>query len=244
MDIKFRNLFFKYKECWFNRNSSYIFDDDLDFVEFKDSFCDLKLRLMPFYVGSISLTDDLDAIFAKFSPGFKNEIRRAEKEGVYVSFETNSDILKDCLNSYVKFSEEKKIAHLRQSTLETYLSENSLLVSRAMHKEIVIRYHLYIKSSACCSLLASFPSFGLGTDYKKNFLGWANRFLHWTDMIYFKNVGIQSYSLGGIGNLTEAKSSGIAKFKHEMTPEIECRYNGIVALSLKYKIYRFLRRLI
>lgn len=244
MHLRLKNLFFRYKECWFNTNESYTFEEGLDFIEFKDSFCNVRSSLSPFYVGSISLFDELDLIFARLSPGFRNEVRRAEKEGVYTSYQTSLDILEECFTSYIEFSKEKKIAFIRKSTLENYLSENSLLISRAIHKGIVIRYHLYVKSNFCCSLLASFPSLNKQNDYKKTFLGWANRFLHWSDMVHFKKAGIGSYSLGGIGNSIEAKNSGIAKFKHEMTPEVECRYNGIVAISLKYKIYRFLRKLI
>ena len=59
------------------------------------------------------------------------------------------------------------------------------------------------------------------TEIDKNFISYANSFLHYQDMLYFKSLGIKTYDLGGYGVDTEDKSIlAINQFKDGFRGEL------------------------
>lgn len=65
-----------------------------------------------------------------------------------------------------------------------------------------------------------------------------NKYLHWKDILSFKERGYSRYEWGGITDVENP--NGIDRFKMEFGGEVQIYYNYIVANSLKGRLYLYL----
>lgn len=240
MNIKYRKGPIRFCEIWFNKNTYINVLKDIqgkaDVVIFHESHIPLSNNSMPFCNGVISLERDIDTLFRGFNSGFRNEIRRAEAEGIF----TTPCMLIESIDSiyavYIKFCNLKKIQPYSYSILQKYSNSKKLFLSRASLNSQCIQAHIYIVDEDEVILLASFP---LCYDVPRKIVGWANRKLHWTDINFFKQYGILRYNLGGMGNPATEENKSIIAFKNEMSPMNMLYYQDAMPVSWIGNCYFF-----
>jgi Pyruvate/2-oxoacid:ferredoxin oxidoreductase gamma subunit len=78
----------------------------------------------------------------------------------------------------------------------------------------------------------------------RNFIGRANRFLHFQDMIYFKELGFKIYDLGGYKlNTTRVDLLNVNKFKDGFRGElVEQSHYETYSLVLMKLIHKLIQR--
>ena len=205
------------------------------------------------YEDQCSLISDLtlpeEELFSQNSKNGRNEIRRAKSDSVEIKHYSSKDILdkNEILNSFVndyfKLLKEKKIANAYNAeAVKNYIKTGHFWLSYATDNDSFTLWHGYIADKKNVKLLYSASNFR-SAEINRNSSGRINRLLHWQDMLFFKDAGVESYDWGGVGNNFEFKS-GISKFKKSFggTP---VRYHTLIlANSLKGKLaIKLLKRL-
>jgi len=188
----------------------------------------------------IDLTQAKETIFQKYKTKTRNEIRRAIKEKVVFSIETN---LNDFISFYNGFAFKKGQALLSYNSLSKL---KPLTITKASQNDKAIVMHAYItdKKTNTVRLIHS-ASKRLDVDSNRRLIGWSNRFLHYQDMLYFKEKNIKTYDLGGTAHHTKTKDNHhIEEFKKEFGGYIvdEYQYESIphfLAINIKRLISQF-----
>lgn len=196
-----------YSQKWFYDNISFI--DSLKIVSYlQTNYRRRKLFFIreKFHTIRIDLTKSIDEIYSDFSKETKYEIRRAERDGVNVIYNYNE---KNFLEIYNAFAESKGLNKITIDKLNSF--KDHLLISASISNNEISSVHLYLCDGEITRLLYS----ARNTDcrLKNSEIGIANRYLHYRDMIFFKNLNYKTYDLGGIAKSDNDNLIGINKFK-------------------------------
>lgn len=194
-----------------------------------DKKCLVKIK--DFLTLHINLIQKEDEIFKNFSKNVKYEVKRAKREGVNFSlFEKNN--IKEYLNYYNDFAKAKNLSQLSLNELNYYW--DYLIITQARdNQNNILSIHSYLvdKTLGRARLFHSISLFRTINDIDKNLLGRANRFLHWQDIIYFKNNNYKIYDMGGVAmDKNNASTVGIDKFKLGFSKNIVKEYNLVSPL--------------
>lgn len=194
-----------------------------------------------FLNGELALTKSLEDLFSGLDSSFRNEVRRAQKEGVKIELTTpaSANIISSEIEDYINFSISKNLIPIPKKKLIAYASNGILIIGTAFYEGNPIRSHFYISSNNRILLVASFPR-ASSLNMKQNLLGWANRYLHWESIVFSKKVGLKYYSLGGIGNPGSNNNKNIVTFKSEMNPGNSTSYNYAIPLTTLGKVILYL----
>lgn len=197
-----------FKEIWFSEGKlklnlffpiiykQYLGKQEPGFYFFKEEFSTLILNL----------EDDLDKIQNGFSKETKYEIRRAEKEKI--SFQIENDKEKFLEN----YNRAANILNITKLTFERVNSfGENLIITKAVYNEKNIIYHGYLKFKNRVRLLYSVRN--LDKNIENKIYGFANRYLHFKDIEFFKNQNIKYYDFGGVSKSKDLKLQNIDKFK-------------------------------
>ena len=162
------------------------------------------------YTVENSLEKDEEEIFSGFDSTSRSHIRRAEREGLKCSF--NYDVV-GFVEFYNAFASNKKIP----LTSEQRIIEmgGNLSMSYATLDGKILSAHSYLTDKDT-GIVLLFHSASLRFDntIDANTIGRSNRFLHYKDMIYFKEQGFKVYDFGGFAENTDNVSlAGINRFK-------------------------------
>lgn len=191
-----------------------------------------------------------EELFSNISKGCRYEIKRGERENIQTDV-FDSDYLKSNINElndfivyYNKFAENKGLIQLKINQMMRFLENNVLEISLAKYNDEILVYHAYIKDNSRVRLLCSASMFRLRDD-TKSLIGWANRLLHWKDMLHYKENNFSIYDWGGIAiDDPSGKMAGINKFKLEFGGNEEEAYDFIIANTYKAKTCRMLYKLL
>jgi lipid II:glycine glycyltransferase (peptidoglycan interpeptide bridge formation enzyme) len=110
-----------------------------------------------------------------------------------------------------------------------------LEVSRAMGRdEEPLAYHVIIIADGRARLLHSASLFREGQSSEhRHYLGWASRYLHAQNMLYYRRQGYAQYDWGGWYSGTENESLlRVNRFKEEFGGKVVCEYDAMVGCSL------------
>lgn len=195
---------------------------------------------IPFYYHVIKgesaetdLTLPLEEIFSNMKSNTRNEIKRAQKEGC--TFSATSDY-SDFIPFYNSFCKSKGLVdRVDSERLSKYNGDNELLITKVTCNEKVLAMHANIinKNQGLSFLLFS-CSQRLDSDVDKRLIGWANRFLHYKDLEYLKNIGIKKYDWSGVCTDPNDERFSISQFKLSFGG----RYT--TSLVLETPLFRFL----
>ncbi|HEW92138.1 MAG TPA: hypothetical protein ENF81_06320 [Thermotogaceae bacterium] len=195
------------------------------------------------YTLLVDLTQNEEVIFQHFKPNTRNKIRRAVKNEVVFDIETN---LKEFITFYNEFALKKGQAFL---SYESFQQLKPLTLTKAMihDQTLVMHAHITDKKANIARMINS-ASVRLEKGTNTNLAGWANRFLHYQDMLYFKRKGVITYDFGGTAHHTKKKDNHeIDRFKMEFGGRIidEYFYESIphyLALNLNKVFSSVIRR--
>ena len=187
------------------------------------------------------LNEDEDVLFAKIEKQTRYEIRRIDKESpqaIYLGF--NDDISEDALSGffadYDSFADSKGLHHINRGHLRAMARQKILILAAAMLQETILVYHTYVFDANKTRLLNSVSMFRSACQFSSNQIGMLNRWLHWSDIKYFKQQGLKFLDWGGI-NYKNPEIANITKFKKEFGGEEWIGYSSDEAVSFRGRAY-------
>jgi len=242
IDSKVIGRIFRHKRKWFYEKPKRL--DALRFVEYYST--NSKNNVFGFkkenhFTKVIHLKKTPEKLLKQCGENTQYKIKRAEREGVSFEIETDIDAFIDFYNSFVKSKNNPEVLPLLKKDNIKCL-KNNLTITKAVFENETLVMHAYIidKESRRARLLNTASLFRHQNDTsKRNFIGRANRFLHYKDMLYFKSQDIEIYDMGGYApNTDDADLKKLNEFKDGFGGELieESSY-----ISLPLYIYQRLR---
>lgn len=160
----------------------------------------------------ISLLQSEDEIFAGFSKNTKSKVKRALNEGMTFGVETDAAVMERAFN---ELAAAKHLPLMDSQVLRTYWPK--MICTKLTFEGELLVIHSYLHDPevkrACEQYCAS--SFRSTDDpQRQNLIGRANRLLHYLDMLYLKERGVEIYDLGGYAlNTTCPELAEVNEFK-------------------------------
>jgi lipid II:glycine glycyltransferase (peptidoglycan interpeptide bridge formation enzyme) len=189
----------------------------------------------------INLSQKKEGIFDKFKKNTRYEINKAKKKGVISKVE---DDLEEFVIFYNLFAQSKNRQTLNIEQYSKNYKDN-IIITKASYKGTNLVMHSYLidKNGKRVRLFNSASSYGMASDTDKvKLIGMANRFLHFADMIFFKESNYEIYDLGGYNiELKDDKLNAINQFKDSFGGDL---LEESVYISFPLFIYRYLRRMV
>ena len=201
----------------------------------------------------INLKEDIDTLFSHIGKNTRYKINRAkERDGVncgvfFALNEQDKDKIAHYIEYFNGFSASKKRSSLTFSDLRQFYDQGTLCIRHVVNEDASVTYtmHAYIVSDGRARLHQSSSHFRNNDDSEaRNLIGRANRYLHWDDILYFKNMGLDYYDFGGwYGGQTDTEKLAINQFKEAFGGEKTQEYTYTVPVSLSGKIAVFFQNL-
>lgn len=177
----------------------------------------------------------------------RNEINRSKREKVgiktYKGKEISDTILDEFNGMYHAMYEEKGMPghYLPINELKVYAANDALVITTAIIGDKTVVYHSYITAKNHSRFLHSCSEFRVADNAMKNAIGRANKYLHWNDWLYLKQMGVKEYDWGGIASYESP--NGIDKFKMSFGGEYRKYYNLFCNCSFMARAYAKIRKL-
>jgi len=183
-----------------------------------------RVSLQPFameisYSIVIDLSRTIDEIFAQFAKQTRHQIKKAEQEGVKVTFDVQD---KEFIDFFNKFAALRNLPIMTTSKLESF--KNNKIIVASYVDTVPCAMRLYI----CDGKIARSICSATRTDNKipTSILGWSNKLMRFETIKYLKEHGYETYDLGGYAKDTQdPKLRGINVFKESFGGTIVEQYN-------------------
>jgi len=188
----------------------------------------------------LDLLQSKESLLAAIKKNTCYEIRRAEKnDDCSAEHITQSvEMLALFIEFYRKFANQKRLEVPDFKSLERLSNAGKLVLSRIVSNEETLVWHVYCCINGRARLLYSASLFrGMDSSYR-NMIGRANRYLHWCDILMFKEAGYHTYDFGGWNPLKSGdfEKHKINQFKEEFGGQKTIDFNCIYATNLVGKI--------
>jgi len=160
----------------------------------------------------VDLKQPADAILGQFVKNTRYEVNRVMKEGARFELEKERNAFRSFYN---EFAASKNLGALEDAVLDAYWPR--MVVTKTMLGDEAVAMHSYLFDEQCqrAVLLQTASLFRNMTDgQQRSLVGRANRWLHYQDMLWFKERGAASYDFGGYAqNTTDPELEKINQFK-------------------------------
>jgi hypothetical protein len=184
----------------------------------------------------LDLRKPLSDLFSRISSGARYKIRRAEREGVVpllneAPSEADVRFFKEFFD---QFAIQKSLPMSNLKKLLALQSLGALVLTQARSKsdqDLVMHAYVADHESRRIRLLYSASHFrDIEDSEQRNFIGRANRLLHWFEVQRTKELGYERYDLGGMP-LTrgDPAKDAIARFKSEFGGVPLVEYSGYLS---------------
>ena len=198
------------------------------------------IELNKVYTTTIDLQQTLNEIESKFEKKLRWYVRKGEKGRFShnVSLPQGDGDIADLVSEYNYFANRKALDILQREWLLNYVDGKTTIITNLSDGTRIILYHVYINDGARVRLQFSFST-NYATGLDGQYLGTANRYLHWMDIQHFKRTGFHVYDLGGI---PEASSDllSLRRFKLTFGGEIEQSWD----FRIEKGVFRAIKKLI
>lgn len=200
------------------------------------SFC--RTEVFHTLLSDLSLSEE--ELYSAIHKNVRYEIRKNEKEPMTVRFFTKEMLsgdektLEELENMYHALYLSKGMNQsLSHGQLLGYAKTGALVITEILFERQPLVIHSYLTDGKQTRLLHSVSEFrNEGAD--ANLVARANKRLHWEDMKYFKEHGMDLYDWGGISN--PDNPNGIDSFKMKFGGTPETYYNVLEGRSLLGKL--------
>lgn len=190
------------------------------------------------------LSEDEETILSHYSKNCRYEVRRAPKEGVVCAVKCGKEITEQDILTFTDFFEQfwasKGISYTEKekcrAMMRQYAAADAMALTTASVGDKLLVYHTYVLDERRVRLYQSASQFRTDESITTNIVGFANRYLHYQDMLFFKNMGKEQYDWGGAGKTEDVES--ITKFKESFGGEPAVFYNGEEVRGAMPKLYR------
>jgi len=191
----------------------------------------------------IDLQQTAAAIMAGFRANTRNEIRRAQTEGVLCRVADNFD-------RFLALYEQMSARTALPPTPAGYLHSlgKHLRVTEAVFEDEVLCTHLYIADASIgrARLIRSASQFREAQPKQQQIIGRANRLLHFHDILLFQEQGLEKYDLGGYYPADAPVNESLRRindFKLSFGGRVTCEANYLsFALHAYRQAHDFYRR--
>jgi hypothetical protein len=192
------------------------------YIQCTDSRDHILFSKSEFFTLLLDLNIAVDEILSKLPKNAIYEIRRAEREGV--TYESSNDWRFFHL-FYNNFAKAKALQPLSYSSLADRKDNLMLFVSwDAMKDPIAMHVYVVDNQSRRARLLYSASRLHSTTEKSlRAFIGRANRYLHWQEVLYFKNLRFKIIDFGGYSlDARQQQLDGVNGFKASFGGQIVC----------------------
>lgn len=193
----------------------------------------------------LDLVKSEEILFNNIQKTMRYEIKRCEKElfefKVLDENNISDSILENFEKVYNDMYKDKGIdCSLSMSLVRDYLKNNNFILTITLKENNIYAYHAYTHDKDSVRLLYSCSNFR-GLQDQKAEIGRANKYLHWKDILYFKNKGVKVYDFGGVKSFENP--NGIDKFKMNFGGIQKIYYNVSLANSFRGMIFLKLKNI-
>ena len=191
------------------------------------------------------LTLSEEEIYGSFRKNTRYEIRRADKEGLtYFSCrgsEITDELIDDFEKVFIGMYESKGIKKgINRELIRSCIARDCFMITGCRNDSETLVYHTYLFDELNARLYQSCSLFREDSEEDAKVVGFANRGLHWYDLRYFRDKGLERYDWGGISSME--KPNGIDKFKMGFGGKQHLYYNLTVHKDIIGRGVLFARR--
>src|SRR5882724_6404597 len=224
-----------YGEIWYDEELPR--DPGVDIVLYRQRETPIAdARTTPFLTMVTDLSVTEDAITDKFGKDCRYKIRRAEtKDGLRMEFITEAESRLDEFRAfYDAFARQKSLAPSDPQWLHAACEARQLALSSAAQNGEALVWHAHVMFGRTAGLLYSGSCFRNRQNDYRALVGRANRWLHWKDMLRFKEMRIEHYDWGGMfEDESVPERAGINTFKRDFGGQPERSYNCTVPVTFR-----------
>lgn len=218
--LKFERLFaLRTAEVYYSETSDLTMSG-FDVLQFTQCKCQFNDNGRKFLTRIINLELENAEIFTSFKYETQYEIRRCERaDALVISINSNPDDrdLDNFMHFYREFHEQKNYAgtaancNFYREMLRLFKSHDALVItSIATKDQKPLCAHTYLVDGNRARLINSASVFRAVEANVRSLVGRGNRYLHWRDMLFFKQMGYRLYDLGGV---SENPDDTVSRFK-------------------------------
>ncbi|WP_290799256.1 hypothetical protein [Flavihumibacter sp. UBA7668] len=185
---------FNVHDNWFSVRPGFINKLSIhSFNHVREEFNSPLLIKEPNYTVELDLTKSKEKILEDFSRTVKAQVRKSEEDGVICYFDTD-------ISKFVQFFNEFAVSKvLSPETNERIASfGEALRISYAELDGQILAAHTYVfdpEQKIVRQMHSASKRFD--ENFDRNKIGRANKYLHYRDMLAFKDEGIEAYDFGG-----------------------------------------------
>lgn len=228
-----------YGEVWFDEDLPD--DAGVDIVHYHQRETPIAdARATPFLSLVTDLSAQQDAITDQFGKDCRYKIRRAEtKDGLRMEFTTDPESrLEEFREFFDAFARQKSLEPADQKWLVAACEAGQLALASASRNGESLVWHAHVMCGNTARLQYSGSAFRNRENDYRALVGRANRWLHWKEMLRFKEMGIQRYDWGGLfEDESVSGHAGVNNFKKDFGGRQERTYDCTVPVTLKGRIY-------
>ncbi|MDP9332391.1 MAG: GNAT family N-acetyltransferase [Actinomycetota bacterium] len=240
------------RQTRFYRLAEFFFDEesqrpDVDVIEhFQRSRPIPGARCRDSYTHHLDLTQDPQTLFSAFSPTCQYQIRRAErdelKEEAWMS--ARDDLADDFIAFFNRWARGKGLPPAPAERLRALTKAGVLDLSTVTRHDDTLVWHAYLRAGNRARLLHSASLFREHNDTAApNMIGRANRYLHWHDLLRYKDAGIALFDFGGWYGKDEDERLRISAFHESFGGRVVPEFHCAVPTSTRGRMVMFARRL-
>jgi hypothetical protein len=196
----------------------------------------------------LSLTHDLkldpDALFATFDGTARYEVRRAQsRDRLAAEFINSPRAALDAFCAfYDAFAKRKGLMPSYRRALEAMCDAGKLVLTAASRDGERVVWHAYVTDGRTVALLHSASHFRSASGANRALLGRANRWLHWRDMLAFRQTGVATYDWGGLfEDESVPEQASVNRFKRRFGGRPHRAYTCVAMLTARGRAYRVVR---
>jgi len=200
-------------------------------------------RNEPFFSIVSDLSGDAD-LASRFDRDCRYKVRRADtKDGLALAFSLDpADQLAEFRAFYDAFAREKAVPACDPAWLAAACAARQLTVARAVQNGETLVWHVNVTSGRTARMLHSASCFRTtGSDHRA-LIGRANHWLHWQEMLRFREMGLIRYDWGGLfEDETNPEHAGVNRFKKSFGGEAQRSWHCTVPVTLRGRAWLWLR---
>ena len=199
---------------------------------------------VPFLSIMTDLSGDADTIQGRFGKDCRYKIRRADgKDGLSMECHADPASRLDEFGAFFDaFAREKGIWLADQRWLAAACKAGQLALTSASRGGETLAWHAYLISGRAAWLQYTASCFRNRDNDFRALVGRANRWLHWREMLRFKEMGIVRYDWGGLfEDESVPGNAGINNFKRDFGGREVRTYDCTVPVTLRGRVWLGLR---
>lgn len=237
----YRKLGIKIKHVWFY-NSDRLENSGMQDIIYYHAMeqCNMENGVKKQYSLISDLEQDEGQLWKGIRKNFRYEIRRAEKENIDVKVFWGQEITNEegLLDKFVKvynamYKDKHMIRHFNTKLITEYMKDNKIIFTIAYEDKEPLVFHSYLFDKDKTRFFYSTSPFREDKELAAQ-IGRMNKYLHWRDLLFFKNIGVKEYDWGGVFSHTNC--NGIDLFKKGFGGRDIEYYNIMIGTSFLGKL--------